>query len=224
MNDRSKLNIEECWYDKRLPAVYMSKQRQWPKILSQPNGQILLSYVNNNIKSTDLNAIDLGCGACSLAQAIQFKSYTGYDLDHMIENVAKPAAKEFEMKTQKIDFIKGDFYRDDMSFLSNYDIIASSGFLDVSHDPLYCFSTMLEYASRYVLVHRQMITEHPTDFFPEASYFGSNTSLTCNINKNDLDNVLKKFDMKILHFETLPDCQDIPRNLSRSTFLLEKNK
>ena len=66
MNDRSKLNIEECWYDKRLPAVYMSKQRQWPKILSQPNGQILLSYVNNNIKSTDLNAIDFVDGKTQL--------------------------------------------------------------------------------------------------------------------------------------------------------------
>ena len=222
--------IKECWYNEYLPEIVVSRQKEWPKIFEQENGKILIKNINKKIDTKKLKVIDIGCGACTLAQAFDFNSYTGYDLPHIIEGVSKNLTQDNLFKqnylTKNIEFKKGNFYEDDLSFLSGYDAVISSAFLDVSHAPIECLKNILRYSSSYVLIHRQLVSSSPTECVPESSYFGQKSSYLSNINVNDFEKTLKEFRFKKVFGIPLPDQSISIRNeLSyKSSFLLQKIK
>jgi len=178
------MRIDEttCWYQKSSYKNMIDSLFKYP-LLETPPGQLL----NQMIKSIDYDlCLDIGCGTGQIGQIA--KNYTGLDLDHIIENVAKKAFPNF-------CYLKKDIIQNrNMIYMEKYDLIIMSAFIDIMERPVGILGDILMYCQKYVILHRQEISkEKPTQSFKNKSY-GSWTWHSI-INRNDFDTLIKDFEI-----------------------------
>jgi len=112
--------------------------------------------------------IDIGCGSGDLGRVFNKYIYTGCDLPHIIEKVAKK-------KNPNLVYRYFDAENDSYTFLQEYDCIIMNSFL--SEIPFYdkCLMKVLLNSRKYVLIHRQEFTNKESHLIEYETYAGLST-------------------------------------------------
>lgn len=114
------------------------------------------------------NLLDMGTGAAMIAPfctKLGFK-FHGSDLPHIVSGCA--------MRNQPDYFYKAcDIIEDNLSWIRPFDVIVLNGVIDIMYNGPGVLRRVLTYANRYVLIHRQEITEQgETHHIVNGSYGG----------------------------------------------------
>lgn len=110
--------------------------------------------------------IDLGCGTAMLSEFCKEYEYIGADLAHIITGCAKRNYPEFTYRDC-------DLVKDSLDFVFGFKIVVVNGVIDIMEHPLEIFSKVLKASTKYVIVHRQEITEAgQTHTIKNGSYGG----------------------------------------------------
>lgn len=156
--------------------------------------------------------LDIGTGTARISQFCKNFEFVGADLPHIISGCAMRNYPKY--KYQSIDIIE-----DNLAWIREYDVIVLNGVIDVMQNGLYILERILTHSRRYVLIHRQEITESGKTYSKINPSYNSNTFHSI-INRNDLNQLLEKMGFEIVK-ENSPGFTNWEN--SGSSFLL-KNK
>jgi putative methyltransferase (TIGR04325 family) len=181
-----------CWYSKGLAHSMSIMHAKWKKVDEVENWIVLLKYLqyckNNNAKTI----LDLGCGA-GHHQKTEFirnnLDYTGADLPNVIDTSSVKIYPEGK-------YISLDIYSDKIEFIKNFDIVLMNAFIDVIEFPLDILNKVLTYINKFVILHRQRLSDKKTYIEKHQSYNGF-TYISI-INNNDFLQILEKNNIEIL--------------------------
>ena len=155
--------------------------------------------------------LDVGCCKAELAKTFPDLDYIGADLEHIIEGVSK-------VLQPSLKYVYFNADNDDYSFMSNYDIIVMNSFLSETTNPLIVLDQVLQYASKYVILHRQDISIADTHLVEYNTYGGLKATNSI-INRQDFIEMLENRGWTI-GFETNSFESDEP---DKKTLLLTKD-
>mgnify|MGYP003646963877 CR=1 FL=1 len=153
--------------------------------------------------------LDLGCGIGEVATTFPIYKYTGVDLQHIIENAAK-------VKNPQADFISFDANTDSYDFIKDYDIVLMNSFISEVPDWYRCLSNVLYNAKKYVIIHRQEVTELQSHLREYRTYAGLQTTNSV-INYDELKKLFY-----FNEFEVVYEANSFPNDEKQKTFLLKK--
>lgn len=118
----------------------------------------------SNVKGGTL--LDLGCGSGILSEFCEGFEYRGADIESVVYGCAKRNYPD-----RLFAFV--DIIKDDLSFIRAYDVVVLNAVIDVMQEPLVVLEKVLKSAAKYILIHRQEITEKSkTHVTIEGSYGG----------------------------------------------------
>ena len=133
-----KNNPQSPWYNKDILPTEMKNRihgkKSWPKLENSWHFKYLDAAIKASGKIETL--IDLGCGGAEVGRVYPHIKYVGYDLEHMINQVAKKINPTFSY--EYFDAFKSDF-----NFCKKMDVVLSNGFIGV-----------LNKCDNYVILHR----------------------------------------------------------------------
>lgn len=95
---------------------------------------------------------DLGCGAAEVGRVYPSVNYTGLDLPHIIENVAK-------VVNPNLKYIEFDANKSDFTIFKDFDLIICNGFISELPNPLEILNKLLINMGKYLIIHRQYFDE-----------------------------------------------------------------
>ena len=130
-------------------------------LLSTFQGNLLKEFIDEVHYET---VLDIGCGTGQVSQLIE-GTYHGCDLPDIVLNVSEKSGFEGMYMGMDMETFDG-------SVAKNFDIVIMSAFIDVMDKPARMLSKILKHCNRYVIIHRQELTEGRTSVTQEASYGG----------------------------------------------------
>jgi predicted SAM-dependent methyltransferase len=134
--------------------------------------------------------LDIGTGTARISQFCKRFDFVGADLPHIISGCAMRNYPKY--KYQSIDIIE-----DNLAWIREYDVIVLNGVIDVMQNGLYILERILTHSRRYVLIHRQEITESGKTYSKINPSYNSNTFHSI-INRNDFNQLLEKMGFEIV--------------------------
>ena len=200
-------NMKTAWFNKEILPKSMLNSGFKPLDLSEHFPSLKKCF--EGIPPTTL--LDIGCGAAEVSQAFSDFDYTGVDLPHVIEEVAKK--KNPHKKYIHFDANKGPY-----EFVKNHDIVLMNSFISEVPNWYFALSNILYRSKKYVIIHRQEVTNSKTSVEDYITYGGLKTTKTV-INYSEL---LKLFEMN--GFKLINDQSSFPNENNVRTFLLKKQE
>jgi len=198
--------MKTAWFNNNiLPALMLNPDF---KPLQQSDHFAPLKKCFSDVQGKKL--LDLGCGAAEVYQTFKNFEYTGADLPHIIEEVAKK-------KNPTGNFIHFNAEKDDFSFLKYYDIILMNSFISEVPGWYRILLQVLYNSNGYIILHRQEVTDKPSYLEKYITYGGLETVKSI-INYDHLVGMFHMNDYQILYEE-----DSFPGNNTQKTFLLRKN-
>ena len=150
----NKIKIMEnksAWYnDDVLPKdmINAATGKKWGFLEDSQHFKVLDSF----IKELDFkNIADVGCGPGDLGRLYNNINYTGFDLEHIIEKVAKEVNPNLNYKYFDLNY-------DDYSEFKGFDLIICNGVLSEIKNPINIISKILKNTDKYFLIHRQFFS------------------------------------------------------------------
>tara|TARA_R100000008_G_C3552467_1_gene151258 strand:+ start:387 stop:1013 length:627 start_codon:yes stop_codon:yes gene_type:complete len=193
------IDTDTCWYDTDTSSELMIKGAAaalpgWRKLEYSDHFPALKSLVDE--VQNECTLLDIGCGAAEASRVFNF-FYVGADLASVIENVSR---KVHPGKR----FLAFDIYdqTDDLSFISEYDVVLMNAFIDVLQHPLYGLDRILKKAQKYVILHRQEFDNNETRCVKNPSYGG--VTYHSIINVDEFNNTLKDNGFEVVKEESVP--------------------
>lgn len=173
------LDKNTCWYKKDQIVKEMNSNYFVYKGLMDSTQHIQSLKKNLDAVKKDMflygladmpnSLIDIGCGT-SQACLITKKNfhYTGADLDFIIEGCAKVFHPEN-------DYIAFDAETTNYDFIKKFDVVLMNGFIDVMEFPITELKKVLKKARKYVIIHRQELTDQGKTKVVLNGSYGSQT-------------------------------------------------
>jgi len=197
------VDTNTCWYiDKCIDSMnyFYDKSVKGRTIEDLSNQFYHLSVFQKLINSIDdknLNLIDLGCGTGMISQFCKNHNYKGSDLPNVLMKSAMRNYPEHYYRNFDLTDVNQD-----ASWLKDYDIIVVNGVIDIMQYPLQTFERILQNASKYIILHRQEITQKgETHVIKNDSYDGYTYHSIINV--NDFKKLLKKYNFEVVMQERL---------------------
>lgn len=153
--------------------------------------------------------LDLGCGIGEVAITFPKYEYTGADLSHIIDKAAK-------VKNPDFNFISFDANKDAYDFMANYDVILMNSFISEIPNWYRCLNNVLYNAKKYVILHRQEVTEKQSYLREYTTYAGLKTTNSV-INYEELNKMFYFNEFKVIQ-----ELNSFPNNKYQKTYLLIK--
>ena len=193
----NEIDKTTCWYDSTCCKNILDFATD-VSLLGVAYPSVLKNLFSLIVAENDqkMKLLDIGCGSSSLQSFEIFKNnfeYCGVDLPWIINGVARrvyPDSRYIEKDLtdlEELDFIRG------------YEVIVMNAFIDVMQYPIEMLTKVLSYADKYVLVHRQRITNAKT-YVEESSSFGGKTFRTV-INNEEFEDIINKSAFEIIRKE-----------------------
>jgi len=148
---------------------------------------ILVDLISNS-KGHNGDMLDIGCGTAFLSELCYSSKYTGADYPHIIEGCAK-------RNYPNGDFHYIDFVNDDITWIGEYDLVCTNGFIDIMERPLDALNKLLSNSRGDVIIHRQEISGGPTRVVTNPSYGGMTYHSI--INRGDFMATISKYGYRI---------------------------
>lgn len=198
--------MKTAWFDdETLPYAMLNSQ--FKKLEESEHFNSLLNCFSKIENCHSI--IDLGCGTGEVGRVFSDFSYVGADLPHIIEKVSK-------IKNPKNNYIKFDIEKDSLDFLKKYDIVVMNGFISEIPNWYLALSKVLLNSNKYIILHRQSITNDKTSLF-EYNTYGSLKTTNNVINYKELNNL---FEMNC--FEKIFETYSFDIKDEKMTFLFRK--
>jgi hypothetical protein len=163
------------------------------------------------IESKKYSILDLGCGAGELGRVMSDHDYTGADLPHVIDKVAK-------IKNPQNNYFYFDANENSFDFLKNYDIIIMNSFLSEVPNWYVILSKILLNAKKFIIIHRQDMTEK-NSFLRDYKTYGGLTTINTFINISDFEKLIT-----FNNFKINLNINSFKNNNTKKTFLLSKKE
>ena len=160
---------------------------------------------------TGRKLLDLGCGIGEVATTFLDYEYTGADLSHIIDKAAK-------VKNPDFNFISFDANKDAYDFIANYDVVLMNSFISEIPNWYRCLNNILYNARKYVILHRQEVTEKQSYLREYSTYAGLKTTNSV-INYEELN---KMFYFN--EFRVIQELNSFSNNEYQKTYLLIKEE
>lgn len=138
----------------------------------------------------DSNLIDLGTGTAMIAPLCNKFKFHGADLPHIIAGCAMRNQPQYFYRS--CDLIEGD-----LVWVLGFDVVVLNGVVDIMYNGLGILRRILTYCSRYVVIHRQEITESGQSRSIVNGSYGGKTYHSI-INRNDFNNLLQEMGFEIV--------------------------
>lgn len=182
-----KMEVDEttCWYSKDLHI----KANGEMGASSNLRPGIALKGLFKLIPEEKKTVIDLGCGNAKVSSIVGDRKYIGLDLSHNIETMCESAYPD-------LYFIKCDIVKDEIEFISEYDIVLMNNFIDAMQYPLRVLDKVLKNCRGYIVLHSQEIIEGKTSVIKNPSYIGF--TYHSEIGRNDFNEILEKHKVSIV--------------------------
>ena len=161
--------------------------------------------------SGEESLLDLGCGIAEVGSTFTEYSYTGADLPHIIDQAARE-------RNPDLDFVYFDADESSYEFINKYDIILMNSFISEIPNWYKTLSHVLVNAKRYIIIHRQEITDEPTFLQNYKTYANLTTTKTV-INYSDLILLFQRSG-----YEVELEIDSFPHKNQQKTFLLRKQE
>lgn len=143
------MNCSSAWYDNTtLPASMVDKiigVNGWGRIESASHFPLLKEMVED---CSPTKMADVGCGAGEVGRAFSGIDYCGFDLPHIIDNVAM-------VVNPKLKYEKFDAYNFDYSVLKSYDLIVCNSFISELEFPIGVLREIIKNTTKNLIIHRQ---------------------------------------------------------------------
>lgn len=197
-----------CWYQKE---CIESMNRFEDECIKGQNIQPHYASFNELLDiCEDGKLLDIGTGTARLSQFCKRFEFVGADLPHIISGCAMRNYPKY--KYQSIDIIE-----DNLAWIREYDVIVLNGVIDVMENGLYILERILTHANKYVLIHRQEITENGKTHSIVNPSYNSQTYHSI-INRNDWNLLIERMNFEIVK-ENSPGFTNWENN--GSSFLLK---
>ena len=175
---------DSCWYH-----IDTGKQKVAMNVkVSEVYAEAIKSLVDC-IPDSENTLIDIGCGTGKASKTLQKYDYTGADLPDMIDDISKQV-------NPGLKFIKCDIIEDDISFISDYNIIYMDALIDIMQHPLKVLDCILDKCSKYVLLIRQEMVDGETKVIQNPAYTGF--TYHSEIGRDDFNDILAKHNVSIV--------------------------
>jgi SAM-dependent methyltransferase len=151
--DIHRNNPETCWHFENF-AILLRKALQ--SICDNRN----LSFAQKPL------ILDLGCGGGQLRDFCKHEEdtiYCGADLPHIIDGCLLRNYRDMhdDKSGSGPQVFKIDLTKDDLSFISKFDIVVLNGVIDIMQYPVEVLMNVMEAGPKHLIIHRQEITEDP---------------------------------------------------------------
>tara|TARA_R110000796_G_C14360847_1_gene412775 strand:+ start:27 stop:644 length:618 start_codon:yes stop_codon:yes gene_type:complete len=153
--------------------------------------------------------LDLGCGAAEVSRVFNNFDYTGADLPHIIDGVSKT-------KNPNVRYIKFDIEKDSLHFLNGKDVILMNSLISEIPNWYRALTKVLVNAEKYIILHRQTVTEEKSTLVEYNTYGGLLTTNSI-INQEEL---IRLFEMN--DFEKIYEANSFKHNRACKSFVFEK--
>ena len=200
-----------AWYNPEISSDMiegaLANKPGWSRLEETEHFKVLktlLGMVPRNL--TEL--ADIGCGAGEISRVFPSYNYTGFDLPHIIENVAfkvNPNSNYKKIDVQEVDF----------EIFSPYDIILCNSFISELKNGEEVLGSLFKLAPDYIILHRQEMTKTETHSKDYETY-GNLTTLKCILAEDSIKKFLDLYGFSCLKaFRLGPDLY---------SFLFKKNE
>lgn len=199
-----------AWYNKvTVPAEMVRGAKAeipgWKRLEETEHFKTLLEITS---KLEFGSIADVGCGAGEIGRVYKDIEYLGADLDHIIDSVS--------MKVNpNLKYLRFDAYTSEFDFIKNYDLVLLNSFLSEMINPLEILSKILKKSKKYVILHRQDLSNSKETEIEFYHSYGGIEATNCIISKQELTDLCFEFDFSI-------SIQDTNLN-DKKTILLIKN-
>lgn len=139
---------------------------------------------------TGSKLIDLGTGTAFTSELCKNFFFEGADLEHIIEGCAKRNYPQYKYHVCDIE-------EDSLAFLNGYPVVVLNGVLDVMQSPLSILSRILTHANRFVLIHRQEVTEDGKSHYTVMPSYSSSTYHSI-VNRTEFSNRVTDMGFRIV--------------------------
>lgn len=207
------MNKKTAWYNTETIPETMLKAVTgqlfgWKQLEDSDHYESLKSALHICSKSNSL--LDLGCGAGEVSRVFNHFDYTGADLQHIIEKVAKK-------KNPDNKYLYFDANLDNLEFLQNYDLVLMNSFLSEIPDYFTILNKVLFNSKKYIVIHRQHFDTNNSRLVEYPSYGGVITTKTI-INYQEFYTLCDRN-----NFLIKLNIPSSPSNDSLKTIVLERN-
>ncbi len=163
-----EVDKKTCWY--RPEIVIEEMNRFHDKHIRNHDIQKHLLPFTELLALTDHpgeDVIDLGCGTAMLSMFCKNHRYIGADLPHILQGCAMRNYPEYFYRSC-------DLVEDDLSWIKDFNIVIVNGVIDIMQYPLEMLGKILDHCKKYLVIHRQEITEKgETHTVVNGSYGGT---------------------------------------------------
>lgn len=165
----------------------LEKSGHWPVLKNLL--EIVMSINKTPGKTDKLQLLDIGCGAGALGNTDIVKEnfhYYGLDLKHVIENVAykcNPGRTYIQS-----DILNQSNYKNISLF---GEVVVMNAFIDVMQYPITTLEAILPNCFKFVVIHRQFLTDEAT-FVEKKDSYGGKTYIS-HINKLEWNEQFRHF-------------------------------
>lgn len=184
-----------CWYEKACVDKMNEFYDKYHK-----NNEVLkhLGYFTDLLARIDddsENLIDVGCGTAQLSDFCKGYNYFGADLKHMILGCA--------MRNYPNHFYRAcDITKDDLKWLYGFHVVVLNAVIDIMPNPTEIMAEILTHCSKWVIIHRQEITNNGTTKITKNGSYSGFTYHSI-INRKEFDELVQKNGFRIIKQSTL---------------------
>lgn len=140
-------------------------------------------------RGTDL--LDIGCGSAMVSYFCKDFNYYGCDLPHIIHGCA--------IRNQPSYFYRScDIIEDELAWIKRFDVILLNAIIDVMYNGPGILRRVLTHANKYVIVHRQEVTENGKTHSSINPSYSSKTYHSV-INRKDFEELVDSMGFDIVH-------------------------
>lgn len=173
----------DCWHTENVVNEMNSFYDKFKANIEVTKHLNVVSKLIATADEKNCPVLDIGCGTAMLCEYFPDNSYVGADLTHILSGCAM---KQFPNNLYKTC----DIQTDDLNWISEYKMVVMNGFIDVMHNPIAILHKVLLNATKFVLIHRQEITEKgETNVITNGSYGGFTYHSI--ISRNDFNEILE---------------------------------
>ena len=172
---------QTAWYNPKIASDMVKgalcQLEGWQKLENSDHFPVLEALLNM-IPSDSKILADIGCGAGEISRAFPNYDYTGFDLPHIIEEVALKVNPDSRYK--KIDIQEVNF-----DVFSSFNIALCNSFISELENGQDILNSLFDASPDYIILHRQEITKTGT-YFKNYKTYGSLTTLKCILSEDSI--------------------------------------
>ncbi|MDD5013489.1 MAG: FkbM family methyltransferase [Atribacterota bacterium] len=203
-----------CWYqDSCCDEMNAFYDKEIKGKAPYPHIEVFKSLIGLIDDEKGKNLLDIGCGTAMISEYCTNFLYFGTDLAHVIIKCAMRNYPDYFYR-------KCDITSDPMTWIDTYKVIVMNGFIDIMQEPIVILDKVLANAQKYVIIHRQEITESGETRVIQNGSYGGYTYHSI-INRDEFNTLLDMHNFSVV--------KELPCGFSNwendgSSFLLKKKK